>query len=179
MRSPRFSIAEILAIIAFAALDCMAIRVRSHAAILIGGLPMQIALLIVLQPQVFHAPVFGPPGLGMRLPGDLFTAHVVIHQRRGPEQPQCRSPRVLTLHQRVPPPIKRQRQRGLLIRRRLIQTASDRADAPWAPTLVSASSSGRRPRRGRPRSSRAASAAGRGPRRAAHRRPIRSRSCRP
>jgi hypothetical protein len=47
VRLPRFSIAEILAIIAFGALDCMAIRVRSHAAILIGGLPMQVVLILV------------------------------------------------------------------------------------------------------------------------------------
>ena len=45
---------------------------------------------VVLQPQEFHAPVFGPPGLGVRLPGDLVPTHVVIHQRRRPRQPQLR-----------------------------------------------------------------------------------------
>lgn len=35
---------------------------------------------LVLQPQVFHARVLGPPGLGVRLPGDLIPPHVVVDE---------------------------------------------------------------------------------------------------
>jgi hypothetical protein len=51
MRSPRISIAEIMVIVAIAALDCLAIRVRSVLILyplIFGGLPMQIALVIGL-----------------------------------------------------------------------------------------------------------------------------------
>jgi hypothetical protein len=47
-------------------------------------------LMVPLQPQVFDASVFGPPGLGVRFPGGLVPSHVVSHQSRCPRQPQFR-----------------------------------------------------------------------------------------
>src|SRR5262249_8954318 len=52
----------------------------------------------VLQPQEFDTPVSGPPGLGVRPPGDLIPLHVILHRRRRPRQPQLRLPQ-RRLHQ--------------------------------------------------------------------------------
>ena len=46
--------------------------------------------ILILQPQEFEASVFGPPGLGVRLPGCLVPPHMVFHQRDRPRQPQVR-----------------------------------------------------------------------------------------
>ena len=46
--------------------------------------------VLLLQPQEFDAPVFGPPSLGVRLRGCLVPTHVIIHQRRRPGQLQLR-----------------------------------------------------------------------------------------
>jgi hypothetical protein len=55
VRFPRFSIAEIMALVAVVALDCVAIRVGSPMTLyclVFGGLPMQGALLISLMPVI-------------------------------------------------------------------------------------------------------------------------------
>jgi hypothetical protein len=51
VKLPSFSIAEMMAIVAIVALDCLALRFGAHAGVLVGGLPMQSALVIGL-PQV-------------------------------------------------------------------------------------------------------------------------------
>jgi hypothetical protein len=48
LRLPSFSIAEVMAIVAIVAVDCAAIRLRVDENILVGGLPMQSALVIGL-----------------------------------------------------------------------------------------------------------------------------------
>jgi hypothetical protein len=48
VKRPSFSIAELMVIVAIVALDCLAIRFGAHAGVLVGGLPMQSALVIGL-----------------------------------------------------------------------------------------------------------------------------------
>ncbi len=50
VKRPSFSIAEMMVIVAVVALNCLVLRLQAHPAFLIGGLPMQIALVIGLPP---------------------------------------------------------------------------------------------------------------------------------